>query len=348
MTVSETPQIGVHRRTPGGSSPHTLEPGAAELARARELVASAHPPTPMVRSSTLSTLAGKEVYLKLEGTSAVRSFKFRGALMAVAEAASDSPGSPIVTASTGNHGQGVAFAGRRHGVEVIVCSPTTTLEEKRVAMEALGATVVVSGPTLTESEQRAREIATQRNGLYIEDGESPHLMAGAATVVMEMLEQQPDLDTVLVPIGGGNLVASSLLAVESAGSSATVVGVQSVEAPGATLSWLADKVVRHSCNTFAGGLVTERPGELSLAVMSRLLGTVALVTDDALRAESGWAFESLGLVVEGAAAAPLAALRLHPDIVVGDRVGIVISGSWLTPEQLAEGLALASGLTNPS
>lgn len=344
--MSEIPQVGVHHRTTGGGAPHSLEPDPAQLAKARELVALAHPPTPLVRSSTLSTRSGKEVYLKLEGTSAVRSFKFRGAIMAVAEAARESPGRPIVTASTGNHGQGIAFAGRRHGVEVIVCSPTTTLNEKRAAMESLGATVVVSGPTLTESEQRAREIATERNGLYMEDGESPHLMAGAATVVMEMLEQQPDLDTIVVPVGGGNLVAASLLAVSYAGSPATVVGVQSIEAPGATLSWLAGKVVRHPCDTYAGGLATERPGELSLGVMIRLLGTVALVTDDDLRSESGWAFTSLGLVVEGAAAAPLAALRLHPDIVKGDRVGIVISGSWLTPGQLSEGLALASQLTD--
>jgi len=345
--VNETPQTGIHRRTPEGGLPGSPAPNATQLAKARENVASAHPSTPLIHSPMLSARAGKEVHLKLEGTSAVRSFKFRGALIAVAQAAEEFPGRPIVTASTGNHGQGIAFAGRRHGVEVIVCSPTTTLEEKRVAMESLGATVVVSGPTLTESEQRAREIATQRNGLYIEDGESPHLMAGAATVVMEMLEQQPDLDTIMVPIGGGTLVAASLLAVAAAGSSVTVVGVQSIEAPGATLSWLAGEVVRHGCHTYAGGLATERPGELSLSVMTRLLETIVLVTDNDLRAESGWAFQSLGLVVEGAAAAPLAAFRLHPDVISGDRIGIVVSGSWLSADQLTEGLSLGPHLTNP-
>jgi len=292
----------------------------------------------------LSDLAGKDVYLKLEGTSAVRSFKFRGALVAVARAVEEAPGQPIVTASTGNHGQGIAFAGRRHGVDVIVCSPTTTLAEKQAAMEALGATVVVTGATLTESAQRAREIAAERNGLYIEDGESPHLMAGAASVVMEMLEQQRDLDTIVVPVGGGNLVAASLLAVVAAGAPTGVVGVQSIEAPGATLSWLAGKIVRHECHTYAGGLATESPGELSLSVMTRLLGTVILVTDDDLRAASGRAFRSLGLVVEGAAAAPLAALRLHPDAITGDRIGIVITGSWLSSDQLADGLVVGQHL----
>ncbi|MDA2979782.1 MAG: pyridoxal-phosphate dependent enzyme [Actinomycetota bacterium] len=345
--MNEPAQTGVHRRTPERGRPDSLAPDAGQLARAKDIVAAAHPSTPLIHSRLLSTRSGKEVHLKLEGISAVRSFKFRGALMAVASAVEEFPGRPIVTASTGNHGQGIAFAGRRHGVEVIVCSPTTTLDEKRSAMESLGATVVISGPTLTESEQRAREIAAERNGLYIEDGESPYLMAGAATVVMEMLEQRPDLDTIVVPIGGGTLVAASLLAVAAAGSSATIVGVQSIEAPGATRSWLAGKIVPQGCHTYAGGLATERPGELALSVMTERLETIVLVTDDDLRAESGSAFQSLGLVVEGAAAAPLAAFRLHPEAIEGDRIGIVISGSWLAADQLAEGLALSSHRANP-
>jgi len=346
--VTDTPRTGIHRRTPDGGWPPPPVPDAAGLAAAREIVSAAHPPTSMVWSHALSDVAGREIHLKLEGTSAVRSFKFRGALVAVARAAEEFPRRPIVTASTGNHGQGIAFAGRRHGLEVIVCSPETTLPEKKAAMEALGATVVIAGATLTESEHRAREIAADRGGLYVEDGESPHLMAGAATVVMEMLEQQPDLDAIVVPVGGGNLVAATCLAVTAARSPATVIGVQSIEAPGATLSWLAGTTVPSGCHTYAGGLATERPGELSLSVMTRLLDTMVLVTDDDLREGSGWAFRSLGLVVEGAAAAAPAALRLHPDAIPGERIGLVLSGSWLSPDQLTEGLALAATPSHPA
>lgn len=333
---------GVHRRIAKGGWPDPPAPGIAALDQARDLVAEAHPPTPLVRSHALSDTAGRNVYLKMEGTSAVRSFKFRGALIAVARAEAEIGGRAIVTASTGNHGQGVAFAGRRHGVEVVVVSPETTLPEKRRAMESLGATVVVSGANLTEAEHEARLIASDRGGLYIEDGESPHLMAGAATVVMEMLEQKPDLDSIVIPVGGGNLIAASLLAVARAGSNASVIGVQSVAAPGATLSWLAGNIVRRDCHTFAGGLATERPGELSLSVMSRLLETMLLVDEDDLKMSSGQAFRSLGLVVEGAAAATLAALRLHPEAIAGERVGLIVSGSWLSADQLAEALALNS------
>jgi threonine dehydratase len=314
----------------------------AALDHARDVVAAAHPRTPLVLSHSLSETAGREVYLKMEGESAVRSFKFRGALIAVDRAEAEVPGRAIVTASTGNHGQGVAFAGLRQGVEVVVVSPETTLPEKRRAMESLGATVIVAGANLTEAEHHARQTASGRDGLYIEDGESPHLMAGAATVAMEMLEQQPDLDSIVVPVGGGNLIAASLLAVARAGSNASVIGVQSVAAPGATLSWLSGSIVRRDCHTFAGGLATERPGELSLSVMSRLLGTMVLVDDDDLRVSSGQAFRSLGLVVEGAAAAALAALRLHPEAIPGERIGLIVSGSWLSAEQLSEALSLSA------
>jgi threonine dehydratase len=334
--LSDTPSTGVHRSPLRTGAIHAQAPGAEALVEASRIVGAAHPPTPLVRSHRLSDQTGREIFLKLEGTSAVRSFKFRGALVAIASAAQETAG-PIVTASTGNHGQGIAFAGRRHGLEVIVCSPASTLPEKREAMEALGATVVIAGSTLTGAEERAREIATDRGGLYIEDGESPHLMAGAATVVMEMLGQEPDLESIVVPVGGGNLVAASLLA--AAGSPAVVFGAQSVQAPGATLSWRAGEIVRHSCETFAGGLATERPGALSLSVMMEMLETMIIVTDDDLRHDTSNAFRSLGLVVEGAAAAPLAALRLHPDAIAGDRVGLVVSGSWLSADQLAESLA---------
>ena len=337
--LTETPPPGVHRRQPSGGWPDPPAPDATDLEQAAAVVGAAHPPTPMVRSHQLSSRSGRDILLKLEGTSAVRSFKFRGALAAIARAAEELPGRPIVTASTGNHGQGVAFAGNRHRLEVTVVSPEGTLPEKLAAMEALGATVVVVGANLTGAEDHARTIAARDEALYIEDGESPHLMAGAATVVLEMLDETPGLDTIVVPVGGGNLIAASLLAVLARKADAAVVGVQSAAAPGATMSWMAGEITRHECATYAGGLATERPGELSLSVMHRLLSTMLLVTDDDLRQATGDAFRSLGLVVEGAAAAPLAALALHADAVLGDRVGLVVSGSWLSPAQLAESLA---------
>jgi threonine dehydratase len=233
----------------------------------------------------------------------------------------------------------MAFAGAYHGVGVTVVAPEGTLPEKRRAMEMLGATVIVAGANLTEAEDHARDVARRDGALYIEDGESPHLMVGAASVALEMLDATPGLDVILVPVGGGNLIAATLLAVSARESSATVIGVQSSAAPGATMSWMEGEIVRRASSTYAGGLATERPGELSLRVMMRLLPTMILVTDDDLVRVTGEAFRTLGLVVEGAAAAPLAALSLHPDVIDGRQVGVVVTGSWLSADQLTASLA---------
>lgn len=337
--MSSAPPPGVHRRQPMGGWPDPPAPTASELFAAAGIVRAAHEPTPLIRSHPLSRTSGRDVFLKLEGSSAVRSFKFRGALGAIAAATADHPKRPVVTASTGNHGQGMAFAGSYHGVGVTVVAPNGTLPEKRRAMEMLGATVIVAGGNLTEAEDHAREVARREGALYIEDGESPHLMVGAASVALEMLDAEPDLDVILVPVGGGNLIAATLLAVAARESSATVIGVQSSAAPGATMSWLEGEIVRHASNTYAGGLATERPGELSLRVMTRLLPTMILVTDDDLVRVTGEAFRTLGLVVEGAAAAPLAALSLHPAAIDGRQVGVVVTGSWLSADQLTASLA---------
>lgn len=338
--MSEQLKSGVYHRSISSVRPDPPAPDRTQLQNAKTVVSKWHQPTPLVFSHSLSDQAGRNVYLKLEGTSAIRSFKYRGALVAVAKVAADTPGTTIVTASTGNHGQGIAFAGRRYGLEVIVCSPVTTLTEKRLAMEALGAHVVIVGETLTDSERRAREIASDAGGFYLEDGESSELMMGAATVVSEMLDQEPRLDSLVIPVGGGNLIAASLLA--AADSSAKVTGVQSVQASGATASWLAGEIVQRPCTTFAGGLATERPGELSLSVMEQMLETMVLVDDQDLRYETGAVFSSLGLAIEGAAAAPFSALRKHPDSIPGSHVGLVVTGSWLSLEQLEEGLALVA------
>lgn len=329
---------GVYRKEPTGEVPPAPVPDAAALASAARGLHAAHPPTPLVSSRELSRRFGRDVHLKLEGLSAVRSYKWRGAMTAVAAAVAEHPGGGIVTASTGNHGQGIAYAGAAHGVPVTVAAPTTILPEKLAAMRALGAEVIVEGPTLTEAEHLAKDVAGRTGATYLEDGESPHLMAGAASVVLEMLEQVPGLDTIIVPVGGGNLIAASLLAARDSGTA--IVGAQSTAASGATASWLAGEVVVRPCTTYAGGLATERPGALSLEVMTRLLSTMVLVDDDDLRRTTADAFVRLGLVVEGAAAAGLAALALHPDATEGDRIGVVVSGSWLSSEQLREALTL--------
>lgn len=321
----------------GQEPPDPAEPGPAELDAAAEAVRRAVPPTPLVQSRALSRRYGREVHLKLESLSPVRSFKHRGALAAVTRIVREQGVVPIHTASTGNHGQGVAFAASRAGVPVTVTAPSSALDEKLQAMRELGAHVTVAGSTLSEAQQAAKVSAQRDGGVYLEDGEDPTLMAGAATVMSEVIGNV-EMDTVLVPVGGGNLVAGSLLAAERVGSQVEIVGVQSTAAPSATTSWLAGRVVEQSCHTFAGGLATERPGRLALGVMRRRLRAMALVDDDDLYAAIGVGLTLGGCLMEGAAAAPLAALENHLDDIPGERVTLVVSGSWVSRAQIVRAL----------
>jgi threonine dehydratase len=310
-------------------------PSAADLVSAREFLSSEVPPTPAVSVPHLSSALGREVWLKLECLSPVRSFKHRGALCSV-RAIKRSGASGVVTVSTGNHGQGVAYAGARLGVPVTVVAPRPSEPRKLAAMRALGAEVELRGQNLTESEEAAAELAATRELAYLEDGEDPWLMAGASTVLLERIEQASGLDTVLVQVGGGNLVAASLLAARAEGSAVRIVGVQSTAAPGATLSWQQGGIHPAESRTVAGGIATEKPGRLSLEVMKALLGSMVLVDDADLWRSVGTLLQTTGLAVEPSGAADLAALERFGAEIGGERVGLLLTGGWIGEAALAD------------
>lgn len=327
---------GVHRRTPDTSAaPHHLTPTAEQIDEAHRAFRRSEAATPLVESVALSRRYERSVYLKLEGLSPIRSFKHRGALAAVHALAARH--SRVVTASTGNHGQGVAYAAARLGIDSTVLVPENALADKVEAIRSLGADVRVVGTNLTEAQQAAEALAEHEDAAYLEDGEDPLLMAGAAGVMLEILDQLPSGGTVIVPVGGGNLIAGSLLAAEKS-NSISIVGVQSAAAPAVYDSWRAGHYVERRCETFAGGLATERPGLLSLDVMLRRLTTMGLVTEDDLFAAIALAFSHAGVLLEGAAAAPLALLERHGAEISGDSVVLVASGSWISSEQLSEAM----------
>ena len=332
---------GVYRRTAPGNATPSLPgtPSALDLTVALETVGSVLEPTPTLMSPRLSRRWDREVFVKYENLSPVRSFKARGALSAIAGLVSRGEANGATTASTGNHGQGLAFAGRHFDVAVTVVIPEGAESAKVAALEDLGATIEVWGANLTEAQGRAERLAAERGLLFIEDGEDPWLMAGAATVVTEMVDQIPQLETVIIPVGGGNLIASTLLGTTLNDSRLTVVGVQSSAAHGATDSWLAGEVVVAACETFAGGLATEYPGGASLRVMTALLETMILVSDEDLRRAIATVFDATGAAVEGAAAAGVASLDRFGDDIPGERVGIVLSGGWISRSDLVRAFA---------
>jgi len=203
-------------------------------------------------------------------------------------------------------------------------------------MRALGAGVELRGENLSEAEAAAVELAAARELVYLEDGEDAWLMAGASTVLLELMEQAPGLDTVLVQVGGGNLIAASLLAARAEGSPARVVGVQSTAAPGATLSWQAGDIRPAESRTIAGGIATEKPGRLALGVMKALLGSMVLVDDADLWRSVATLLQATGLAVEPSGAAGVAALERFGPEIDGERVGVLLTGGWIEEAQLAE------------
>jgi threonine dehydratase len=290
-------------------------------------------------SRQLSADFGRTVVLKLECLSAIRSFKARGAIWCLASLSPEQRAAGVITASTGNHGQGVAYAGGRLGVNVTIVAPRTLDPAKRAAMENLGAQVRIEGEDINESSDRAMELAQRQGLVFVEDGDDVALLAGAATVLWEMLDDRTDLDCLIVPVGGGNLIASCLWLAQVLESPVTVVGVQSAMAPGATLSWLCGTMTEAECRTAAGGLATRRPGALALSIMDAHLRTMSVVDEEELGPAVVRTLSTTGLAVELAAASGIAALDRFGRQLPGEVIGIVLTGGWIAPDALTKLLA---------
>jgi threonine dehydratase len=326
------PAPGVYQRaSPERRAPSTTVavPTSSDLLAARHVVSSLLERTPFERSHSLSSHSGRELHLKLENCGPIRSFKARGAVALLARLEPERLARGVVTASTGNHGQGVAYAALRHGVSATVVPVAGADPIKVEAMRRLGARLLGGATTLAEAAATARELSERDGLVYIEDGDDPGLMAGAASVAWEMLEAAPHLDTIIVPVGGGNLIAATLLAVRALKPEVRVVGVQSQAAPGAFLSWQEGAIVSVPAETFAGGLGADEPGSLALDVMLADLSHMVLVTEDDLLGAIRDFHALTGFLVEGAAAAPLAALTRFGAEIPGERLGAIVTGGWL-------------------
>lgn len=337
------PGRGVYsrQRPRANLNPETVAklPTKGQLESARELIRSRLWKTPLMPSRRLSIDAQRPVHMKLECLSSIRSFKARGALWCLAGLTAEQRAAGVITASTGNHGQGVAYAGGLLGVEVTVVAPQTVDPVKRSAMESLNATVLLDGGDINAASDVALGLARERGLTYIEDGEDAALLAGAATVLWEMLNASPELDSVVVPVGGGNLIASCLWLAAMLDHPIAVIGVQSALAPAATLSWLAGDMTIAECRTAAGGLATSRPGALALDVMNAYLETMILVDERELDDSVSYALQYEGVVIEAAAAAGVAALRAFALDLPGDITGVILTGGWISASDLARAVS---------
>lgn len=316
----------------------TLEaPTLADVVAARDRIRPYLVPTPLRNYPSLDRLTGAEVWVKHENLHPTGAFKVRGGVNLIAQMDGATRARGVVTASTGNHGQSVAMASRLFGVHAIVIAPEGANPVKVEAMRDFGAEVVLKGRDYDDSREHCEKLAAEHGYRYIHSGDEPHLIAGVATHTLEILEEKPDIEVVIVPIGGGSGAAGACIVAKAKRSSGIeVIGVQSAQAPTAHDSWRERKLVERPNKTVAEGLSTRTAFELPQRIMRELLDDFVLVSDESLLHATALMIEKTRTLVEPAGAAALAAL-LSPalrDRLRGKRVALICSGANISPAQL--------------
>jgi threonine dehydratase len=314
-------------------------PTLADVYAARRRIAPHLQPTPLYPYGGLGELVGTEVFVKHENHLPIGAFKVRGGVNLVSQLSDDERRRGVVTASTGNHGQSIAFAAGRFGVRAIVCVPEGANPVKLASMERLGAELVVHGRDFDDAREHCEALAQEHGYRYIHSGNEPHLIAGVGTATLELLEAEPEIDVVVVPIGGGSGAAGACIAGKAIRPELEVIGVQSSAAPAAYRSWRAGRLVEDRMETRAEGLATRVAFELPQRILRERLDDFVLVDEDELERAVVLMIEGTRNLVEPAGAAPLAAALRLRDRLKGKKVALILSGGNISPAQLREILA---------
>lgn len=280
-----------------------------DVLAARERVAETTRHTPLSYSHAISTQTGADVHLKLENTQRTGSFKIRGATNRIATLSAETLADGVVTASAGNHAQGVALAASRLDVDATVVMPEHAPTSKVAATRNYGATVISHGADYDEAAVRAREIEAAEGRYYLPAFDDPAVMAGQGTIGLEILEDLPGVDTVVLPVGGGGLIAGVATAIKGRSPDTRVVGVQAAGAAAGVESFRAgERRTWDSVDTIADGIATRGLGEHPFAVLTERVDEMVTVPDDQIALAITVALEREKTLVEGAGAAPLAAV----------------------------------------
>jgi threonine dehydratase len=311
-------------------------PTLSDVLSARRQIAPYLRPTPLYAYPALSELVGAEVWVKHENHQPIGAFKVRGGVNLVSRLDEAERQRGVITASTGNHGQSISFAGRLFGVRAVVCVPEGANPVKLASMRALGGELVEHGRDFDEARENAEALAAEHGYRYIHSGNEPHLIAGVGTHTLEILEEQPEIDVVIVPIGGGSGAAGACIAAKSIRRSIEVIGVQSEAAPAAYRSWASRSLLEDRMATRAEGLATRVAFELPQQILWEQLDDFVLVGEDDLERAVLLMLEHTRNLAEPAGAAPLAAALQLRDRLAGRRVALILSGGNISPDHLRE------------
>ena len=311
----------------------TGAPSFADVLAARDFLRAYLAPTPLIRRDAVSSALGLDVWLKCESLLPTAAFKVRGGLNLIGRDPTAKAG--VMGASTGNHGQSLAYAGGVFGVPVTIFVPKGANPLKVAAMRVSGATIVEHGDDYDDAREECERRAAATGTRYVHSGNEPYLIAGVATAALEVLLEKPDLDVLIVPVGGGSGASGAALVTKTLRPEVAVIGVQAEGASAAYRAW-RDHAPRTTerADTFAEGLATRTSFELPQRMLAVLLDDFVLVSDDELYAAMRLLLIEGHLVTEGAGAAAVAAARRLAERLAGKRVACWVSGANATADSL--------------
>ena len=306
----------------------------ADIDEARRTIAGQVLRTPMLPAPKLSALTGAEVFVKYENLQVTNSFKERGAVNKLASLHAGERARGVIAMSAGNHAQAVAYHAARLRIPATIVMPETTPYVKVAATKAYGADVVLEGEGITEAQARAEALARERDLTWVHPYDDPRVIAGQGTIALEMLEAVPDLDALVIPIGGGGLIAGNAVAARAVKPDIDVIGAEAALYPS---MWNAVHGGGRAVGgaTLAEGIAVKNVGKLTQPIVRKLVSAIVLVGEDHLERAVNAYLTLQKAMAEGAGAAGLAAMLAEPDRFRGRKVGLILCGGNIDPRILA-------------
>lgn len=310
-------------------------PSYEDVLAARSVVHHYMKPTPTYEYPALSEMFGCRFFIKHENHTPTTAFKVRGGIYLVSRLSEVQKRTGIIACTTGNHGQSLAFASRIFGVRCVLVVPAKNNPDKVAAMRSWGAEIIEHGKDFDEARERCEVLSEEKGLRYVHSANEPDLIAGVGTYALELFDDVPDADEILVPVGLGSGICGTCIVAAHRRPETAVIGLQSEGAPAVTLSWKNNTPTETTdIDTFAEGVATRKPAELTLAIMQKYVRDMLLLNDDDLRQGIRLLLEKTHNLAEGAGAAAVAAVRKWPERFAGKTVVGVLSGGNLELREL--------------
>jgi threonine dehydratase len=314
-------------------------PTLQDILKARKVIKQYLPRTPLHNYPALDQLVGAEVYVKHENYQPIGVFKARGGINLLSYLSPTERNKGVITASTGNHGQSVAYAARLFGVTASIVVPEDANPVKIEAMKSLGGRIIVYGRDFDDARAHAKQVAEEAGSRFVSSGNEPLLIAGVGTYALEIIEDLPEVEMIIVPVGGGSGASGVCIVAKSINPKVEVIAVQAEAAPSAYLTWKNREPTEAQMETAAEGLATRAPFMVPQEILWQHLDDFVLVSDEEMRNAVRLYLEKAKTLAELAGAAPLAAAIKLKERVKGKKIALVLSGGNISPEKLRECLA---------